>query len=450
MRDHATNIVRELRRRGFHAYFAGGCVRDTLLGLTPTDYDVATDATPPEVMRVFPDTYAVGAQFGVVLVPAPPDTPRVPSPSEHPNYVEVATFRCDGSYSDGRHPDQVRYSKSPEEDVQRRDFTINGLLMDPLEGERVLDFVGGRDDLRAGVVRAIGTPQHRFQEDKLRMLRAVRFAARFQYIIEPQTFAAIRELAPFIHQVSRERVRDELTKMLTEGHARTAFELLDASGLLQEVLPEIARMKGVAQPPQFHPEGDVWVHTLLLLEKLPPGTSRTLAWAALLHDVGKPPTFRVAPDRIRFDGHVEVGVRMAEEICRRLHFSNDDSKQIAALVANHMRFADVERMKQSTLKRFLRLPKFEEHMQLHRMDVTSSHGNLGLYEFVRGRMAQTSEEEIRPAPLLTGIDLIELGYKPGPEFRGILSAVEDAQLEGALHTREEALSFVLSEFPRAR
>ena len=450
MRDHATNIVRELRRRGFQAYFAGGCVRDTLLGLTPTDYDVATDATPPEVMRVFPDTYAVGAQFGVVLVPAPPDTPRVPSPSEHPNYVEVATFRCDGSYSDGRHPDQVRYSKSPEEDVQRRDFTINGLLMDPLEGERVLDFVGGRDDLRAGVVRAIGTPQHRFQEDKLRMLRAVRFAARFQYIIEPQTFAAIRELAPFIHQVSRERVRDELTKMLTEGHARTAFELLDASGLLQEVLPEIARMKGVEQPPQFHPEGDVWVHTLLLLEKLPPGASRTLAWGALLHDVGKPPTFRVAPDRIRFDGHVEVGVRMAEEICRRLHFSNDDTKQIAALVANHMRFADVERMKQSTLKRFLRLPKFEEHMQLHRMDVTSSHGNLGLYEFVRGRMAQTSEEEIRPAPLLTGIDLIELGYKPGPEFRGILSAVEDAQLEGALHTREEALSFVLSEFPRAR
>ncbi len=449
MREHATNIVRELRRRGFQAYFAGGCVRDTLLGIAPADYDVATDATPPEVMRVFPETYAVGAQFGVVLVPAPPEMPRAPALSEHPNYVEVATFRNDGAYSDGRHPDQVRYSKSPREDVQRRDFTINGLLMDPLEQGRVLDFVGGRDDLAARTVRAIGNAEHRFQEDKLRMLRAVRFAARFQYIIEPQTFAAIRRLAGAIHQVSRERVHDELTKMLTEGHARRAFELLDTTGLLQEVLPEIARMKGVEQPPQFHPEGDVWVHTLLLLEKLPPGCSRTLAWGTLLHDVGKPPTFRVAPDRIRFDGHVEVGVRMAEEICHRLHFSNDDTRQIAALVANHMRFADVERMKESTLKRFMRLPKFDEHLELHRLDCLSSHGNLALYDFVRQRRLQTSEEEIRPAPLLTGDDLIRLGYRPGPEFRGMLSAVEDAQLEGTLHTREEALSFVLSEFPLA-
>src|SRR5271165_6601102 len=302
MREHATNIVRELRQRGFQAYFAGGCVRDTLLGLAPTDYDVATDATPPEVMRVFPDTYAVGAQFGVVLVPAPPDTPRLPTPSEHPNYVEVATFRNDGAYSDGRHPDQVSYSTDPKEDVQRRDFTINGLLMDPLEDNRVLDFVGGRADLQAGIIRAIGDPECRFAEDKLRMLRAVRFAARLDYTIEPATFAAIQRMAPGIQQVSRERVRDELTKMLTEGHARSAFELLDSSGLLRQVLPEVDRMHGVAQPPEFHPEGDVWIHTLLLLEKLPPRCSRALAWGALLHDVGKPPTFRVAPDRIRFDG----------------------------------------------------------------------------------------------------------------------------------------------------
>ncbi|HTU59081.1 MAG TPA: CCA tRNA nucleotidyltransferase, partial [Polyangiales bacterium] len=267
MREHATNIVRELRQRGFQAYFAGGCVRDTLLGVAPTDYDVATDATPPEVMRIFPETYAVGAQFGVVLIPAPDDLPQPQSTSEHPNYVEVATFRSDGAYSDGRHPDSVRYAKEPQEDVKRRDFTINGLLMDPLEGDRVLDFVGGRDDLRAHIIRAIGNAEHRFQEDKLRMLRAVRFAARFQYEIEPETFAAIQRLAPFIHQVSRERVRDELTKMLTEGHARTAFELLDRTGLLKEVLPEIDRMHGVEQPPQFHPEGDVWIHTLLLLEK---------------------------------------------------------------------------------------------------------------------------------------------------------------------------------------
>jgi poly(A) polymerase len=460
MQQYATNIVRELRSRGFQAYLAGGCVRDTLLGVVPADYDVATDATPPEVMRIFPETYAVGAQFGVVLVPLKPptqakeawvghpdETPPTPVLSEHPNYVEVATFRNDGTYTDGRHPDRVSYSKDPKEDVQRRDFTINGLLMDPLDGNRVLDFVGGRDDLDAGIIRAIGEPERRFAEDKLRMLRAVRFAARFGYTIEPQTYAAIQRLTAGIQQVSRERVRDELTKMLTEGHARRAFELLDSTGLLREVLPEVDRMKGVEQPPEFHPEGDVWVHTLLLLEKLPPGCSRALAWGALLHDVGKPPTFRVAPDRIRFDGHVEVGTRMAEEICHRLHFSNEDTRQIAALVANHMRFADAERMKESTLKRFLRLPRFDEHLELHRIDCLSSHGNLELYDFVRQRRERTPEEEIRPKPLLTGEDLIGLGYQPGPQFRDILSAIEDAQLEGTLHTKDDALAFVRREFP---
>ena len=464
MQQHAINIVRELRHRGFQAYLAGGCVRDTLLGVAPADYDVATDATPPEIMRIFPETYAVGAQFGVVLVPLKlPTQTRIQAkeasevhsdsspdpPSEHPNYVEVATFRNDGTYTDGRHPDRVSYSTDPKEDVQRRDFTINGLLMDPLDGNRVLDFVGGRDDLKAGVVRAIGDPERRFAEDKLRMLRAVRFAARLGYAIEPETYAAIQRLAPGIQQVSRERVRDELTKMLTEGHARRAFELLDSSGLLREVLPEVDRMHGVAQPPEFHPEGDVWIHTLLLLEKLPPRCSRALAWGALLHDVGKPPTFRVAPDRIRFDGHVEVGTRMAEEICRRLHFSNEDTRQIAALVANHMRFADVERMKESTLKRFLRLPRFDEHLALHRIDCLSSHGNLSLYDFVRERLQQTPDEEIRPKPLLTGEDVISLGYRPGPQFRDILSAVEDAQLEGTLHSKDDAVEFVRREFPQA-
>ena len=322
--------------------------------------------------------------------------------------------------------------------------------MDPLDGNRVLDFVGGREDLTAGIVRAIGDAECRFQEDKLRMLRAVRFAARFQYEIEPQTLAAIQRLAPLICQVSRERVRDELTKMLTEGHARRAFELLDSTGLLKEVLPEISRMKGVEQPPQFHPEGDVWIHTLMLLEQLPAHCSRTLAWGALLHDVGKPPTFRVAPDRIRFDGHVEVGVRMTEEICHRLHFSNDETKQILALVANHMRFGDAEKMKESTLKRFMRLPKFDEHMELHRIDCLSSHRKLEMYNLVKDRLEHTPVEEIRPVALVNGRDLIELGYKPGAEFREILSAVEDAQLEGSLRSKEEALSFVLSQFPLAR
>ncbi len=447
MREFATSIVRELRQHGFQAYFAGGCVRDTVLGLEPADYDVTTDATPKDVMRIFPRTYAVGAQFGVVLVPLPEEVRYETLPPEHPHAVEVATFRSDGDYSDGRHPDQVQYSKSPQEDVQRRDFTINGLLMDPLDGDRVLDFVGGREDLAERVIRAIGEPELRFREDKLRMLRAVRFAARFGYIIEPRTFAAIQDLAPQISQVSRERVRDELTKMLTEGHARAAFELLDRTGLLVRVLPEIDRMHGVEQPPQYHPEGDVFVHTMLLLEKLWPHCSRTLAWGVLLHDVGKPSTFRVAPDRIRFDGHVEVGVRMAEEICRRLHFSGEDTEQIAALVANHMRFGDTGKMKESTLKRFMRLPKFEEHLDLHRMDCLSSHGDLTLYNMVRERRLRATEEEIRPQLLLSGDDLITMGYPPGPRFREILSSVEDAQLEGSLHTRDEALSFVASEFP---
>jgi len=450
MRLHAIQVIRELRRHGFEAYLAGGCVRDLLLGLEPADYDITTDATPNEVMRIFPETYAVGAQFGVVLVPVPKDGEREIVPAEHPHAIEVATFRSDGIYSDGRHPDQVRYSESPQEDVQRRDFTINGLLMDPLDGDRVLDFVGGRADLDAGIIRAIGDAERRLQEDKLRMLRGIRFAARFGYAIDPPTFAAIKKLAPQIHQVSRERVRDELTKMLTEGHARQAFELLESTGLLKEALPEIDRMHGVEQPPQFHPEGDVWIHTMMLLEQLPANCPRTLAWGALLHDVGKPPTFRVAPDRIRFDGHVEVGVRMAHEICQRLHFSNDDTEQIEALVANHMRFADVERMKASTLKRFLRLPNFDEHLELHRIDCLSSHRDLSLYNFVSEKLRTTPPEQIRPEPLLSGRELIELGYVPGPRFKEILCAVEDAQLEGKLQNREEALELVRREFPGER
>ena len=432
----ATEIVRTLRQAEHQAYLVGGCVRDLVLGREPADYDVSTDATPEQVMRIFPHSYAVGAQFGVVLVPVDGGS----------STVEVATFRSDIGYSDGRHPDQVRYTSSPQQDVQRRDFTINGLLYDPT-ADKVLDYVGGLADLRRGVVETIGEPDLRFREDKLRMLRAVRFAARFTYAIEPATFAAIQRLAPLIHQVSCERIREELTKMLTEGHARRAFELLDESGLLKEVLPEISAMKGVQQPPQFHPEGDVWVHTLLLLGQLPHPCPKTLAWGALLHDVGKPPTFRVAPDRIRFDEHVSVGVRMAEEICRRLRFSNDDTGQIAALVANHMRFADALKMKESTLKRFMRLPRFPEHLELHRIDCLSSHGDLTLYNFVKQRFVSTPADQVRPRPLLTGHDLIRAGYRPGPEFKQILSALEDAQLEGRLENREQALEFVRREFP---
>ncbi len=477
-KQHATEIVRTLRERGHLAYFAGGCVRDLLLKREPADYDVATDATPRQVMAIFPQTYAVGEQFGVVLVPFKADTTMdAKEPNDEPietgffegrvvpgamggsgkmrflylppslrKSVEVATFRSDIGYSDGRHPDEVRFSKDPREDVERRDFTINGMMLDPVTNE-ILDFVGGRADLQAGIVRAIGDPYRRFAEDKLRMLRAVRFAARFDYTIDLATAEAIQKLALQIRQVSCERVREELTKMLTEGHAKRAFELLDTTSLLHEVLPEIAAMKGVEQPPQYHPEGDVFVHTLLLLDKLPAGVSKTLAWGALLHDVGKPPTFRVAPDRIRFDGHVEVGVKMAAEICRRLRFSNDETDQILALVDNHMRFGQVQLMKQSTLKRFLRLPAFDEHLELHRMDCLSSNGELGAYEYATQQLHSMPPEAIRPTPLITGRDLIHAGYEPGPRFKEILAAIEDAQLEGRLTSHEAAMEFVRREFP---
>jgi len=448
LKDFSISIIKTLRQHGFQAYLVGGCVRDLLLKREPADYDVATRATPTQVMDIFPETYAVGAQFGVVLVPLPEEQRArgediVPSKSQA---VEVATFRSDHGYSDGRRPDEVRFSQDPREDVARRDFTINGMLLDPVSDE-VLDFVGGRKDLAAGIVRTIGDPERRFAEDKLRMLRAVRFAARFEYEIEPETFTSIQRHAHQVRMVSRERVRDELTRMLVEGHARRAFLLLDESGLLKDVLPEISNMKGVEQPPEFHPEGDVFMHTLLLLDNLPNPCPPTLAWGALLHDVGKPATFRVASDRIRFDNHVDVGVKIAEEVCERLRFSNHDAAQILALVDNHMRFGHVSRMKESTLKKFLRMPFFDEHLALHRADSLASHRNLSTYEFLRNKLTETPPENIRPAPLLTGDDLIAAGYKPGPMFREILEAVEDAQLEGRVPTHDAALEFVKSEFP---
>src|SRR5580693_9352455 len=391
-------------------------------------------------MELFPESIAVGARFGVVLVPR--DGLK----------VEVATFRSDGGYSDGRHPDRVVFSKTPEEDVQRRDFTINGLLMRHDTGE-ILDFVDGQADLKAGVIRAIGEPDRRFAEDKLRMMRAVRFAARFEFEIEHATFAAIRRHAGAVTDVSAERIREELTKLLTEGAARTGFELLEKSWLLSIVLPEVAAMKGVPQPPQYHPEGDVWIHTLLMIEGLPAGTSPTLAWGVLLHDVGKPPTFRpasVTGDRIRFDHHVDVGVRMAEAICRRYRFSNGETEQILALVANHMKFKDVSRMRQSTLKRFVRLPRFEEHLELHRLDCLSSHGNLDSYSAVERFLAETPAEEVRPQRVLTGTDLSEMGYCAGPSFQSMLRAIEDAQLEGTIQTREQAEALVRAHYPLSK
>ena len=437
-RAFAEQVCGALRSKGFQAFLVGGCVRDILLGRGPADYDVSTDATPTQVEAIFAGSLTVGAKFGVVIVPEAGAGSAEPRRQQ----VEVATFRSDMGYSDGRHPDRVEYTKSPEDDVKRRDFTINGMLLDP-ETKKVLDFVGGQDDLSAGIIRAIGDPETRFGEDKLRMVRAVRFAARFDYAIEPKTMQAIQKLAPEISQVSMERLRDELTKILTEGAARRGVELLDQSGLLIYLLPEIARMKGVEQPPQFHPEGDVWIHTLMMIAGLPAGSSPTLAWGVLLHDVGKPPTFMPpsGPNgRIRFDRHVEVGVKMAEEICRRFHFSNEDTEQILALVENHMRFKDVPKMKPATLKRFVRMEKFDEHLELHRLDSLSSHGKLDNHDFTRRFIAETPPEQVRPPRLLTGDDLIALGLKPSPKFKAILYSIEEAQLDGTIQTQEEAMN----------
>lgn len=438
-REAATQVVRRLGDAGYEAYFVGGCVRDLLLGREPKDYDVATNATPGDVIRLFPQTVTVGARFGVVLVLL------------EDQQVEVATFRSDHGTKDGRHPEAVRFAGSAEEDVRRRDFTINGLLYHPLR-EKVIDVVGGEDDLRRGIVRTIGMPHERFAEDKLRMLRAIRFAARFGYTIEPETFAAIRALCKDIEQVSKERIRDELVKMLTEGHPSRAMELLEQAGLVQVILPEVARMQGVPQPPQFHPEGDVWVHTLLMLEKMDK-PSTTLALGVLLHDVGKPPTLHLptdARDRIRFDGHSEMGAVMAEEICRRLRFSNDEIERVVALVRNHLRFKDAPKMRPATLKRFLALDGFAEHLELHRLDCLASHGQLDNYHFVKQTLESLPPEEIRPARLLSGHDLIVLGYAPGPEMGKILAAVEEAQLEGTLTSKEEARAFVEKNFAAAR
>jgi tRNA nucleotidyltransferase/poly(A) polymerase len=435
----ADHICATLRQSGHQAYLVGGCVRDLVLGREPADYDVSTDARPERVQKLFPRSLTVGAKFGVILVVEE-------GIAEHAAQVEVATFRSDIGYSDGRHPDRVVYSDSPQEDVRRRDFTINGLVMDPATRE-VLDFVEGRADLRAGIVRAIGDPRLRFAEDKLRMMRAVRFAARFAFQIEPETLAAARNLATQITQVSTERIREELTKLLTEGAARRGFELLDEAGMLAVVLPDIARMKGVEQPPQFHPEGDVWIHTRMMLEMLQPNCSPTLAWGVLLHDVGKPPTFSPAAGpgtRIRFDGHVEVGARMAETICRSFRFSNEDTEQIETVVANHLRFKDVHQMRQATLKRFVRLPKFEEHMELHRLDCLSSHRNLDAYNFVQQFLAETPPDQVRPPRLVTGDDLKDMGMRPGPRFKEILLAVEEAQLDGKFSDRQSALEFARS------
>ncbi len=427
----AREIIDRLRGLGHEAYLAGGCVRDMFLGTTPKDYDVATDALAEQIKASFPDSVAVGAKFGVVLV-------RSGSAQ-----VEVATFRREHDYLDGRRPESVSFTRSAKEDAQRRDFTINGLLFDPVE-EKYHDYVGGRKDLESRLIRAIGAPAERLAEDKLRILRAVRFAARLRFDIESKTMEAIQAHCDEIGEISAERIRDEMNRILTEGGARRGFELLNETGLLGAILPEVGVMKGVPQAPQFHPEGDVWTHTLLMLEQLE-NPSVALALGVLLHDVGKPATIRFA-ERIRFDGHVEEGVRLTVQALERLRYSKAEIEQVTALVQHHMRFGHVTQMRESKLKKFLRLPDFGNHLELHRLDCLSSHRNLANYDFVRGKQAELPKEELRPPRLATGEDLITAGYKPGPAFKKILTEVEDAQLEGTVKTKDEAMAWVRERF----
>jgi len=427
----AISIVQRLRAEGYESYLAGGCVRDMLLAKVPQDYDIATSAKPEDVQRIFPLTVPVGAQFGVVLVMidgAP---------------FEVASFRHDGPYLDGRRPSAVRYG-TLEDDIQRRDFTINGMVYDPIAA-RVIDLVGGQDDLRSGLVRAIGDPRARFEEDRLRMIRAVRFAASLKFEIDPPTFAAMQNLASTIAVISWERIGDEVTRILTEGGARRGFELLDRSGVLPIVLPEIVAMKGTAQTPDYHPEGDVFTHTLLLLNHLE-SPSETLAYGCLLHDVAKPVCIRQDGDRITFYGHTEQGAEMAEAILKRLKRGRAVWERVAYLVRNHLRLVQAPQMRLSTLKRFLREDGIEELLELARIDALSSNGDLSYYQFCQKRRGELKQDEIRPEPLVRGGDLIALGFKPGPQFKEILRQVEDAQLGGELHGRDQALEWIRNKF----
>jgi poly(A) polymerase len=433
MEKTAREIARRLRERGHIAYFAGGCVRDMVRGVPPKDFDIATDATPDVVQKIFSHTYAVGAHFGVVVVVG------------NGSNFEVATFRSDGAYLDHRHPVDVKFS-SPDEDAKRRDFTINGMFFDPEKNE-VIDFVGGRGDIEAKIVRAIGNPAQRFEEDRLRMLRAIRFAVELDYKIDNETWKALVGNAGSINEISAERIRDELVKIFLSPHRLRGWDLLDESGLMRVVLPELDAMKGCLQPEQFHPEGDVFQHTRLMLELLPEKVSVPLVFAVLLHDVAKPVTATVdETGRIRFNEHDRIGATMTESIMERLRFSRAEIDATVEIVRQHMVFKDVPRMRVAKLKRFMARPTFEEELELHRVDCASSHRIMDNYEFLLRKREEFANEPIIPPPLVRGDDLISLGMKPGPKFGEILEAVETRQLEGALKNRRQALDWVKAEY----
>ena len=431
----ATRLVERLRAAGHEALFAGGCVRDRLLGKEAHDIDIATSARPEEIQKLFPRTVAVGAQFGVIVV------------LEDGGEFQVATFRSDGAYRDGRHPESVAFTNA-EGDARRRDFTVNGLFFDPLT-RQILDFVGGEADLRAGILRSIGDPHARFAEDKLRLIRCVRFAASLGFEIEAETWRALLERAPEITAVSAERIRDELVKIFSHPSRVRGFDLLDQSGLLAILLPEVEALKGCEQPPDFHPEGDVFVHTRLMLSLLPEQVSTPLVFSVLFHDIGKPPTFLIdETGRIRFNGHESISASMTEKIFARLRFSNAETEATVVGVKNHMAFKDVQNMRVATLKRFLARPTIDDELELHRVDCQGSHGLLDNYDFLLRKREEFSNEPLIPPPLITGRDLIAAGLKPGPHFKKLLDSAQALQLEGGLKTREDALVWLREELAR--
>jgi poly(A) polymerase len=430
----ARKVVLRLQEAGFDAVYGGGCVRDMLLGASPHDYDVASSALPEQVQSLFRRTVAVGAEFGVVCV------------LEGPHEIQVATFRSDGVYSDGRHPESVSFSDA-ENDARRRDFTINGLFYDPIK-RTFSDFVGGKADLARKVIRAIGNAELRFEEDKLRLLRAIRFACTLEFEIEADTWSAVCENAPKLQEVSAERIREEFTKIMLSPCRLRGFDLLDQSGLMRVILPEIEALKGCEQPPQFHPEGDVWVHTRLMLSLLPKEVSLPLVLAVLFHDIAKPATFSYDENakRIRFSGHEKLGAEMTESILSRLRFSRKTIDETVEAVANHMAFKDVQQMRLARLKRFLARPTMADELALHKVDCQSSNGDLSNYEFLKRKLEEFSHEPLIPPPLLTGSDLMRLGYQPGPQFKTILEAVQSGQLEGTLTNPSDAEAWVKANF----
>lgn len=423
----ATEIVRKLNAAGFLAYFAGGCVRDLMMNQTAKDYDVATTASPDEVIRLFEKTVPVGKQFGVVLVLM----------EGHP--FEVATFRREGPYRDGRHPESVSFT-TPEEDAKRRDFTINGLFFDPIK-RKIIDYVGGKKDIEAKLIQTIGDSTERFEEDRLRMLRAIRFSANLNFQVEPKTWATIKQLRKNIHSVSQERIRDELVKMFTRPNAGLALELLSESGLLAEILPEIEAMKDVQQPPEYHPEGDVFIHTKMLMDQLTDPTV-VLAFGALLHDVGKPGTYSDAGGKIHFYNHPMIGSEIARNLLIRLRFSNREITDILSCIENHMKFANVREMRVGKLKQFIARDNFETELELHKIDCLASHGKLDLYHFLHEQVEHFKKEELKPKPLLNGHDLIGLGVKPSPQMKEILDEAYALQLEDKIQSKSDALEWV--------